>query len=48
VNCIREYNATHGVAEAEAHKVTMYVMAMLLVIGFICNYFMTLCTSGIR
>ena len=32
---IREYNATHGVAPALAYNVTMYVMAGLLVIGFI-------------
>ena len=32
---IREYNLTHGVAPALAYNVTMYVMAGLLVIGFI-------------
>jgi hypothetical protein len=30
---------THGVAAAQAYNVTMYVMAGLLVIGFICNLF---------
>lgn len=39
VNYIREYNITHGVAKAQAYNVTMYVMAVLLVVGFICNYF---------
>ena len=39
VNYIREYNVTHGVAPAQAYNVTMYVMAGLLVIGFICNFF---------
>jgi MFS family permease len=39
VNYIREYNLTHGVAKAQAYNVTMYVMAVLLVIGFICNFF---------
>jgi hypothetical protein len=39
VNYIREYNVTHGVAVAQAYNVTMYVMAGLLVIGFICNVF---------
>src|SRR6201987_1177940 len=39
VNYIREYNVTHGVAAAQAYNVTMYVMAGLLVIGFICNFF---------
>jgi MFS family permease len=38
VNYIREYNVTHGVPNAQAHNVTMYIMAGLLVIGFICNY----------
>jgi MFS family permease len=41
VNYIREYNVTHGVAKAQAYNVTMYVMAVLLIIGFICNYFVT-------
>jgi MFS family permease len=41
VNYIREYNVTHGVAKAQAYNVTMYVMAGLLVVGFICNYFVT-------
>ena len=39
VNYIREYNITHGVAKAQAYNVTMYVMAVLLVVGLICNYF---------
>jgi MFS family permease len=39
VNYIREYNITHGVAKAQAYNVTMYVMAGLLIIGFICNVF---------
>jgi hypothetical protein len=39
VNYIREYNVTHGVAPAQAYNVTMYVMAGLLVIGFVCNFF---------
>jgi MFS family permease len=37
VNYIREYNVTHGVAKAQAYNVTMYVMAVLLVVGFVCN-----------
>jgi MFS family permease len=41
VNYIRAYNVAHGVAKAQAYNVTMYVMAVLLVIGFICNYFVT-------
>jgi MFS family permease len=39
VNYIREYNVTHGVAAARAYNVTMYVMAGLLVVGFLCNLF---------
>jgi hypothetical protein len=37
VNYIREYNVTHGVAKAQAYNLTMDIMAVLLVIGFICN-----------
>lgn len=39
VNYIREYNVNHGVPKAEAYNTTMYIMAGLLVIGFICNFF---------
>jgi len=39
VNYIRQYNVTHGVAKAQAYNTTMYVMAVLLVIGFFCNLF---------
>src|ERR1700753_854434 len=38
VNYIRDYNVTHGVAPAQAYNVTMYVMAGLLIIGFIANF----------
>ena len=38
VNYIREYNVTHGVPKAQAYNTTMYIMAGLLVIGFICNF----------
>jgi MFS family permease len=37
VNYIREYQITHGVPKAQAYNITMYVMAGLLVIGFLCN-----------
>jgi hypothetical protein len=40
VNYIREYQLAHGVDKADAYSVTMYVMAVLLVAGFVCNYFM--------
>ncbi|HUK07515.1 MAG TPA: OFA family MFS transporter [Stellaceae bacterium] len=39
VNYIRAYNVAHGVPNAQAYNVTMYVMAVLLIIGFICNSF---------
>ena len=41
VNYIREYQINHGVAKADAYSVTMYIMAVLLVVGFICNYLVT-------
>jgi MFS family permease len=37
VNYIREYQISHGVAKADAYSVTMYIMAILLVVGFVCN-----------
>ena len=37
VNYIREYQIAHGVAKADAYTVTMYIMAGLLVVGFVCN-----------
>ncbi len=37
VNYIRQYQIDHGVAKADAYSVTMYVMAGLLAVGFICN-----------
>ncbi|MGH7014209.1 MAG: L-lactate MFS transporter [Stellaceae bacterium] len=38
VNYLRQYNVTHGVAKAQAYNTTMYVMAVLLVVGLICNW----------
>ena len=40
VNYIREYQIDHGVAKADAYSITMYIMAGLLFIGFICNLLM--------
>ncbi|HEY1728745.1 MAG TPA: OFA family MFS transporter [Candidatus Baltobacteraceae bacterium] len=37
VNYIREYQITHGVAKADAYSITMYLMAILLVVGLVCN-----------
>ncbi len=38
VNYIREYQIANGVAKANAYSVTMYLMAGLLVVGFIANF----------
>ena len=38
VNYIRQYQVAHGVPKADAYNITMYIMAVLLVVGFICNY----------
>jgi heme/copper-type cytochrome/quinol oxidase subunit 1 len=38
VNYIRQYNVEHGVPKAQAYNTTMYIMAGLLIIGFICNF----------
>jgi len=38
VNYIRQYQIEHGVPKAEAYNTTMYIMAGLLVVGFICNF----------
>jgi MFS family permease len=37
VNYIREYQIDRGVPNAQAYNVTMYVLAGLLAIGFLCN-----------
>ncbi len=37
VNYIRQYQIDHGVAKADAYSVTMYVMAVLLVVGLLSN-----------
>ena len=38
VNYIREYQIDHGVPKAQAYNITMYIMAKLLGVGFICNF----------
>jgi MFS family permease len=40
VNYIREYQLAQGVAKTNAYDVTMYLMAMLLAVGFVSNWFM--------
>ena len=41
VNYIREYQLEHGVARADAYTMTMYILAGLLALGFICNWLVT-------
>jgi hypothetical protein len=38
VNYARQYQIDHGVAKTDAYTVTMYIMAGLLFIGFLCNF----------
>jgi MFS family permease len=37
VNYIRQYQIDHGVAKAQAYNTTMYILAGLLAVGFLCN-----------
>jgi MFS family permease len=37
VNYLREYQIDRGVPAAQAYNVTLYVLAALLVVGFLCN-----------
>ncbi|HTV79484.1 MAG TPA: OFA family MFS transporter [Steroidobacteraceae bacterium] len=41
VNYIRQYQIDHGVARAAAYNITMYIMAALLLIGLLCNLFVS-------
>jgi hypothetical protein len=41
VNYIRDYQIDSGVPKAQAYDVTMYILAGLLVLGFICNLLIT-------
>lgn len=41
VNYMRQYQISHGVAPSGAYNTTMYVMAALLLVGFLCNLAMT-------
>ncbi|WP_372928145.1 OFA family MFS transporter [Methyloceanibacter sp.] len=41
VNYIREYQINNGVPKADAYSVTMYIMAGLLLVGFLLNWLMT-------
>jgi MFS family permease len=37
VNYIREYQLAHGVPRAAVYDITMYVLCVLLAVGFLCN-----------
>jgi MFS family permease len=37
VNYVREYQLKHGVPRAEVYSITMYILAGLLAVGFVCN-----------
>ena len=37
VNIIRQYNVDRGVPAAQAYNITVYMMAGLLIVGFVCN-----------
>ena len=36
INVIRDYQLNHGVAKAQAYSVTLYIMAVFLVVGLVC------------
>lgn len=40
VNYIREYQINQGVPKADAYTTTLYIMACLLTVGFVCNLLM--------
>ncbi|MCA1908590.1 MAG: OFA family MFS transporter [Magnetospirillum sp.] len=41
VNYIREYQLEQGVARADVYNITMYILAGLLALGFVCNWLVT-------
>jgi MFS family permease len=47
VNYIREFQIGNGVPKAEAYTVTMYIMAGLLFVGFVCNLLMRPVRAGL-
>ena len=38
VNYIRDYQIDHGVPRAQAYSLTMFILAGLLAVGFVCNF----------
>jgi MFS family permease len=41
ITTLREYQLDHGVARADAYTITMYILAGLLLLGFLCNWLIT-------
>lgn len=41
IGYIREYQIAHGVPKAQAYDITMYILAGMLLLGFICNLFVS-------
>ncbi len=41
INYIRQYQIDHGVPAAQSYSATMYLLAVLLVVGFFCNLAVT-------
>jgi len=37
INYIRAYEVGHGVAKADAYTMTLHIMVVLLLLGFVCN-----------
>ncbi|QGZ60318.1 L-lactate MFS transporter [Paraburkholderia acidisoli] len=37
VNYLRQYQLANGVAKADAYTMTVHIMALLLIVGFVCN-----------
>jgi MFS family permease len=38
VNYIRDYQLDHGIARAQVYSITMFILAGLLALGFVCNW----------
>jgi MFS family permease len=41
IGYIREYQIAHGVPKAQAYDITMYILAGMLLLGFMCNLFVS-------
>ena len=41
INWVRNAQLNSGAPAAQAYSVTMYIMAGLLIVGFICNFFVS-------